>query len=139
MATIVFCDDLESVRKVISATMASTPHAVEITADGIEGLEVIRRVKPDLVVTDVVMPRLGGVGLAGAMRADPELRHIPIMFLTASLQPDDVERLAAFGPVARVPKPFSPAALRESIEQVLASASPRNANPSPSALPERRG
>jgi len=120
MATIVFCEDQELVRQVISAAMKSTPHQIEVAADGQDGLDLIVRLRPDLIVTDVVMPRMGGFQLAAAVRRAPSLRHIPIAFMTASLQPDEVAQLAAHGGVAHIAKPFSPNELRETISEILA-------------------
>lgn len=120
MATIVFCEDQEQIRKLIQIAMRSTPHHVEVAADGQAGLEAIRRLAPDLIVTDLAMPRMSGFALADAVRADAELRHMPILFMTASVQRGDVEQFALHGGNGYIAKPFSPRALREEIDKVIA-------------------
>ena len=120
MATIVFCEDQGVVREVIWAAMKPTPHLVKVAPDGQEGLDLIVRMRPHLIVTDVVMPRMGGLKLAAAVRKAASLRHIPIAFMTASLDSDEVRQLAAHGAVAHIAKPFGPNDLRETIAKLLA-------------------
>ncbi|TMB60897.1 MAG: response regulator [Chloroflexi bacterium] len=119
MATIVFCEDQGVVRELIWVAMKPTPHLIKVAADGQEGLELIVRMRPQLIVTDVVMPRMGGFKLAAAVRHAASLRHIPIVFMTASLQPDEIGQFAAHGAIAHIAKPFSPNELRETISDVL--------------------
>src|SRR5258708_8233830 len=84
MARIVFCEDTASIRKLIALAMRATPHRVQIAEDGAAGWEAIRAEPPDLVVTDLAMPVLDGLGLYDRMQADPELALIPVVFLSAS-------------------------------------------------------
>jgi twitching motility two-component system response regulator PilH len=66
-------------------------HQVTLAADGEQALAVIRQVMPDAVISDVVMPKLDGLGLARAMKKDPVLAQIPI-WLTTNSQPESVDR-----------------------------------------------
>jgi CheY-like chemotaxis protein len=122
MARIVFCEDEEQIRKLIGAAMSSTTHTIEITKNGREGLVAIERIVPDLIVTDLTMPEMDGFALAAAVRSHPALRHIPIMFVTASVQRDEVERFEERGASAHLTKPFSPRALREMIDELVGAA-----------------
>ena len=124
MARIVFCEDEEQIRKVIEVSMRSTAHAIEITTNGLEGLAAIRRLAPDLIVTDLTMPEMTGFALADAVRALPSFRHIPIMFITASVQRGEIAEFAAHGAAAYLAKPFSPRDLRAKIDAILAGAVP---------------
>src|SRR5207237_7006146 len=92
MARIVFCEDEEQIRKLIEAAMRSTAHSIELTVNGREGLAAIERKLTELIVTDLAMPEMGGFALADAVHARPGLGHIPIMFVTASVQRGDVAR-----------------------------------------------
>ena len=123
MARIVFCEDEEQIRKLMEAAMRSTDHAVEMTVNGRDGLAAIERELPHLIVTDLAMPEMGGFALADAVHARPALHHIPIMFLTASVQRGDVARFGEHGAAGYIAKPFSPRALREKIDELLANAS----------------
>jgi CheY-like chemotaxis protein len=121
MARIVFCEDEEQIRKLIEVAMRATPHAIELAVNGKEGLEAIEREAPQLIVTDLAMPEMGGFALADAVHARPALKHIPIMFVTASVQRGDVARFGEHGAAGYLAKPFSPRALREKIDQLIAT------------------
>jgi CheY-like chemotaxis protein len=119
MARIVFCEDEEQIRKLIQVAMRSTTHVIELTANGRDGLAAIERQAPDLIVTDLTMPEMNGFALADAVRARPSLAHIPIMFITASVQRGDVAQFTARGAAGYLAKPFSPRALREKIDELI--------------------
>ncbi len=121
MARIVFCEDEEQIRKLIEVAMRSTAHAIELTVNGREGLEAIEREAPELIVTDLAMPLMGGFALADAVHARPALQHIPIMFVTASVQRGDVARFDEHGAAGYLAKPFSPRALRDKIDELIAA------------------
>jgi CheY-like chemotaxis protein len=125
--TIVFCEDQEQIRKLIRAAMRSTAYVVELAPDGVEGLAAIERLVPDLIVTDLAMPGMGGFALADAVHADSRIRHIPILFLTASVQRGDVEQFAAHAAAGYLAKPFSPSDLRAKIDELIAGVSRRSA------------
>jgi CheY-like chemotaxis protein len=122
MARIVFCEDQEQIRKVIELSMRATSHTIEITTNGREGLAAIERLVPDLIVTDLAMPEMTGFALADAIRARPSFRHIPIMFITASVQRGEVAEFASHGAAGYLAKPFSPRDLRAKIDALLAGA-----------------
>lgn len=119
MATIVWVEDDPTIRKLVHAVLRPLAHDVHFAANGREGLEIIERVRPDIVFTDVAMPVMDGIQLADAIRARPELAATPIVFVTASLQKEQIERYFAHGAVAYLPKPFSTAALREHLDRLL--------------------
>jgi two-component system, sensor histidine kinase and response regulator len=119
VARIVFCEDEEQIRKLIETAMRSTEHRIELYPNGREGLEAIEREAPELIVTDLAMPEMGGFALADAVHARPELHHIPIMFVTASAQRGDVARFGEHGAAGYLAKPFSPRALREKIDELI--------------------
>lgn len=124
MAKVVFCDDSESVRKLIKFAMRGTGHDVAIAEDGEAGLRLLRSSRPDLLVTDLAMPGLNGLELHDAVRADPELHDLPIVFLTASnhsLLGEASER----APLAILAKPFSPHELLLRLEELMAGRPPR--------------
>ncbi len=116
MAKIIFCEDEVRIQKLIRATLRSTSHEVYIAADGIEGLALIESKRPDLIFTDVSMPHCDGFQLADAVKAHPELAHIPIIFVTAFAQRKEMEDGHRHGAAGYLIKPFSPAELRAKIE-----------------------
>ncbi len=129
-ATIVFCEDDPTIRKLIGVAMRSTPHHVFIATDGAHGLEMIRLHQTYLVSTDLSMPGLDGFELMDALSADSSLAHIPVVLLTASVQRGTADEGGRHGAVAVLIKPFSTADLRAQVELVLASTtrSPRSSH-----------
>lgn len=123
MARIVFCEDDAQIRKLIEVAMRSTAHSIEMTTNGIEGLAAIERLPPELIVTDLAMPDMGGFALADAVHARPLLKRIPIVFVTASVQRGDVAQFAAHGAAGYLAKPFSPRELREKIDELIPGSS----------------
>jgi len=119
MARIVFCEDQEQIRKLIAVAMRPTAHTIEVVMEGREGLAAIERIVPDLIVTDLRMPEMDGFALTDAVRTRPSLRHVPILFITASVQRGEVAEFHARGAADYLEKPFSPRHLREKIDQLL--------------------
>ena len=93
---------------------------VVLATDGMQALEVLHRGPlPDLVITDVMMPRMDGLTLTRAMKADAKLSRIPIVMLTASAGPRDV--IAGLNAGARhyVTKPFKAEDILEKVRKAL--------------------
>lgn len=87
---------------------------------GREGLETVRRVKPDLVLLDLMMPDMDGWEIYQHMKADEELRHIPVIIVTAKAQSiDKVLGLHIAKVDDYITKPFGPQELIESVNRVL--------------------
>jgi signal transduction histidine kinase/DNA-binding response OmpR family regulator len=112
-------DDSADVRAFVSRVLGEAC-TVEEAADGMEGLARARALVPDLVITDVMMPVLDGLGLVRAMRADPALDHVPVVVLTA--RAGEESRLEGFraGVDDYLAKPFRPAELRARVENLVA-------------------
>jgi CheY-like chemotaxis protein len=119
MGTIVFVEDDPTIRKLVQAALRASPHAIHFAADGREGLALVERVLPDVVFTDVSMPEMNGLELADAIRARPALAKVKIVFVTASLQREQIERYLAHGAVAYLGKPFTMADLRQHIDRLV--------------------
>ncbi len=119
---ILFCEDHALLRKLIALSMQGTAHDFRIAGSGAEALVLARQQPPDALFTDVAMPGMDGFELVARLRAEPALRGVRVVFMTASAQVDEVD--AAAGSFALLPKPFGPAALKAvvaSLERELAS------------------
>jgi PAS domain S-box-containing protein len=81
-ARIIVADDNADMRAYVSGLLSST-YAVESVADGEQALEAVRREPPDLILSGITMPRLGGLALIKALRADERLREIPVILMSA--------------------------------------------------------
>src|SRR4026209_1370682 len=83
MATILIVDDLPANRAFLVVLLRHQGHRLLEAADGSEGLAVVQADRPDLVITDVLMPVMDGYELVRQLRLDPETRGIPVVFYTA--------------------------------------------------------
>ncbi|QAY71664.1 response regulator transcription factor [Xylanimonas protaetiae] len=103
-------------------------HAVTVVGDGREALEAVRREPPDVLVLDVMLPRVGGLDVARILRADPDpaLSGLPILMVTARSAEDDLLLGLDLGADDYVAKPYSP---RELMGRVRALA--RRTRPAP--------
>lgn len=88
-------------------------------SDGRDALETARRFAPDLVIMDIQLPHVSGLDLIAAMKADPGLRSIPIMAVTAYAAHGDEDRIRAAGAEAYVSKPISVMRFVESVESLF--------------------
>src|SRR5689334_21533278 len=106
MARIVVCEDDPVILKLLQVALRDSGYELLTAADGAQGFELIERERPDAILTDVTMPKMSGLELADAVRARPELAHIPIIFLSASAQRMQLEEGLRHGATAYVTKPF---------------------------------
>ncbi|MEX2550393.1 MAG: response regulator [Nitriliruptoraceae bacterium] len=93
---------------------------VEAT-DGEEAMEMVRSASPDVVLLDVMMPKMDGWQVLSAIKDDDELRDIPVVMLTAKVQDQDQIRGWSQGAADYITKPFSPLALSQVLQDVLAT------------------
>ena len=119
MGKVLFVEDDPTIRKMIQAALRNSTHELHFATNGREGLELVDRIRPHCVFTDVSMPEMNGLELADAIRARPDLAEVKIVFVTASLQREQIDRYLAHGAVAYLGKPFSTAELREQIEKLV--------------------
>ncbi|MDH6112797.1 CheY-like chemotaxis protein [Kitasatospora sp. MAP12-15] len=100
-------DDNEAIRRLIKVNLELEGFEVVTAADGAECLEVVRRVKPDVVTLDVMMPRLDGLRTAAQLRAREQTARLPIAIVSACT-PADLDRGESVGVDGYLGKPFDP-------------------------------
>jgi len=120
MSKVVFCEDDPMIQALIRAALRSAGHQILVAADGAEGLALVRRERPSVVFTDVSMPGIDGYQLAAQLRADPLTAHIPIVFMTASVQRSQLEEAKRQGATSVLTKPFSMSELRQRVAELTA-------------------
>ncbi|MCU4186473.1 response regulator [Acidiferrimicrobium sp. IK] len=120
VATVLVVDDDPVIVTLLRVNFEMEGYTVIDAGDGEEGLAVTRRERPDVIVLDVMMPKLDGLGMARQLRADPDVASIPILLLSAKAQATDV---AAGLAVADdyVTKPFEPLELLDRVAALLAA------------------
>lgn len=119
MARILFCEDEPAIRKLILAALRSSGHEVKVVGDGAEGLASINLEPPDVIFTDISMPVMDGYQLWTEIQSRPELQRIPVVVLTASVQPNELTDLRDRGLVHYIAKPFKVAELRAMVNRML--------------------
>ena len=116
---ILFVDDEEQIRKLLSTWLTRHGYVVTVANDGWEALKAIRTKAPDLVITDVNMPNMNGLELTRRMRADHRTARIPVIMLSARKQADDVLTGYAEGADEYIPKPVEMAVLAAKVEVLI--------------------
>ena len=92
---VVIEDNLDAARLIMRILQTRGPYQVEIATDGESGIERVRQIKPDVVITDLMMPGMDGFQVIEVLKADKELNQIPVIVLTAKeLTPRERERLS---------------------------------------------
>ena len=89
---VLFADDDEATRRLFGAKLAGAGFEVLYAKDGNEELEMAKRLQPELIVTDIDMPNTDGLQAAHRLKADPQTKHIPIIFLTNADLSVDAEK-----------------------------------------------
>jgi CheY-like chemotaxis protein len=117
--TVLVVDDEPTIRALVNAILDGSGVRTLEAADGPEALDMARRYQPDLVLLDVVMPRMDGFAVCQRMKAETSMARIPILLLTALAQESDHQRARRVGADGIVQKPFSPAVLRATVDSIL--------------------
>jgi DNA-binding response OmpR family regulator len=117
--TILVADDEEDVRELVTYRLTRSGYHVIGAGDGQEALELAAERTPDLMVLDVMMPKLDGYELTRRVRAEASLRSIPVILLTARSQETDVDRGFEVGADDYLKKPFNPDELVARVRAVL--------------------
>ena len=120
MAKIVIAEDEPDIRELIAFTLRFAGHEVIAGANGEEGYELTKREHPDLSMFDVRMPKMTGYDACRKIKADPEIAHIPVIFLSAKGQENEIGQGMEAGAEEYLLKPFAPDQLAERIKAILA-------------------
>lgn len=118
---ILVVDDSEVIRQLIRVNLELEGFEVVTAADGAECLEIVERVRPDVITLDVVMPRLDGLRTAERLRAGERTRGIPLAIVSACMRSElGGERARAAAVDAFVAKPFEPVELVRTVRRLAA-------------------
>ena len=117
LATVLICDDEPSLRELIRISLDG-PYSFAEADDGEKSLEIARRLRPDVIILDMMMPRLSGLEVLSEIRGDQGLAETPVIVLTA--QPSTKEEALRCGADIVMVKPFEPEQITAAVEEVLA-------------------
>ncbi|URD61925.1 response regulator [Sphingomonas sp. KRR8] len=116
--TILTVDDSPSMRLLLKASLSAQGYHIETAEDGIHGLERLSELTPDLIITDINMPRMDGFELIEAVRAGDRHRGLPILVLSTEFSDEKKARAREAGATGWITKPFDADKLGAAIRRV---------------------
>ena len=119
MARILIAEDVPDIRELISLTLTHSGFEVICAADGVEAIEAANAHDFDLILLDVLMPRMTGYEACRKLRSRDETKDIPIIFLSAKGQESEVQAGKDAGADDYIIKPFAPAELTQKVRESL--------------------
>ncbi|MBW4466797.1 MAG: response regulator [Pegethrix bostrychoides GSE-TBD4-15B] len=119
MSTILVVEDSPAQRTMIADLLKGSGLEVTSVSDGVEALEQIQGNRPDLIVLDIVMPRMNGYEVCRRLKADPKTQHLPIVMCSSKGEEFDRYWGMKQGADAYIAKPFQPTELVGTVKQLL--------------------
>lgn len=111
-------DDSRTIRNLLRASLEAAGFEFSSANDGVEGIERFAEVQPDVVITDINMPRMDGFGVIENLRSGPDKTHVPILVLTTESSDDLKARARDVGATGWIVKPFEDTALISVLRRV---------------------
>jgi len=119
--TILVVDDERHIVRLVEVNLARAGYEVVSAYDGVEALEKIEESIPDMIVLDVMMPRMDGFEVLKKLQAAPEYKDIPVIMLTAKAQDADIFKGWQSGVSSYLTKPFNPKELLVFVQRIFQS------------------
>ena len=120
MAKILIAEDERDIRDLIAFTLRFAGYEVFAAGNGEEAVEMTSKVNPDLILMDVRMPRMTGYEACRAIKANVDVRDIPVVFLSAKGQESEIQQGLDAGAEDYLLKPFAPDQLTTRVKAILA-------------------
>ena len=120
MVKILVAEDERDIRELVAFTLRFAGFEVELAVNGADAVEKALASKPDLILMDVRMPRMTGYEACATLKRTPEVRDIPVVFLSAKGQESEINTGLEVGAVEYILKPFAPDQLITRVKQILA-------------------
>lgn len=119
MAHILIAEDERDIRELINFTLSFAGHTVTMAANGEEAVHLAQQVKPNLIMMDIRMPKMTGYEACREMKKLDSVKDIPVVFLSAKGQDEEVKTGYDAGAIDYVLKPFSPDELVRRVAEIL--------------------
>ena len=114
-----YVEDDEDIQKIVRMTLERVgKFTVEVVGDPLLAIDAMKAFKPELVMLDWMMPGMDGPTLYRKMKEVPEVRDLPVVFITAKASPKELEELRGLGAAGTISKPFSPKDLPEQLRAI---------------------
>jgi len=113
-------DDFSTMRRIVRGLLKEMGcNNAEEAEDGQVALSMLKNGKFDFVVSDINMPNMNGFDLLKAVKADDQLKHLPVLMVTAEARKEDIVLAAQSGAAGYIVKPFTKATLEEKVQKIL--------------------
>ncbi len=119
MSTILVVEDSVTQREMIKDLLRNSGLTVTVASDGVEALEQIQGNCPDLVILDIVMPRMNGYEVCRRLKSDPKTQNVPVVMCSSRSEESDRYWGLKQGADAYIAKPFQPTELVGTVKQLL--------------------
>jgi len=119
MTKILVAEDERDIRDLIAYVLKYAGFEVEVASNGAEAVEKAPQGKPDLILLDVRMPRMTGYEACRQLKKMPEVQHVPVVFLSAKGQDNEIDEGLEVGAKDYILKPFAPDELIQQVQQIL--------------------
>jgi len=119
--TILVVDDERHIVRLVQVNLERAGYEVVIAYDGVEAIETVQAKVPDMIILDVMMPRMDGFETLKKLRADDKSKEIPVIMLTAKAQDADIFKGWSSGVDSYLTKPFNPRELLAFVDRIFQS------------------
>lgn len=119
MTKILVAEDERDIRELIAFTLRFAGFDVDLAMNGAEAVEKALQTRPDLILMDVRMPKMTGYEACAELKKTPEVRSIPVVFLSAKGQESEIHEGMSAGAAKYILKPFAPDDLIKQVKQIL--------------------
>ena len=116
---ILLVEDEPNVIELMTIFLSRRGYEVANVIEGTEVLDKVRSLKPDMIILDIMIPKLNGFEVCSRLKSDPELRNIPVMILSALVQKNEIEMGIRMGADMYMTKPFQNSELISNIEKLI--------------------
>lgn len=113
-------DDFSTMRRIVRGLLKEIGYNnAEEAEDGAVALQMLQNGKFDFVVSDINMPNMNGFDLLSSIKKDDNLKHLPVLMVTAEARKEDIVRAAQDGAAGYIVKPFTKATLEEKVQKIM--------------------
>lgn len=118
---VLLAEDEPDIQLITRLALEDAGHEVVTVEDGLQALERVAQERFDVVLLDVMMPRMDGFTVCARIQANPQTRHLPVIFLTAKVQESDLQQVMSQGARGYIIKPFDVFRLADRIVALMGS------------------
>jgi len=119
MKTVLVVDDENNIRKSIEFCLEQAGYSVVTAQDGLSGMQEALETNPDLILLDLILPKMNGYLVCEALKSEESTRLIPIVIMSAKAQEEDIQKAMMHGADDYIIKPFTPNELRIKVKEKL--------------------